>query len=836
MHGMIRTAGRAGRALAIPALLLTLLVPGAADARLSVSNNYRLQDPAGPGRGKDAVSMAVDPANPKHIVEVNADWDTGVCEHHVSFDGGRHWKGADAFVAPEEFGVRSCSVGPHLAEHMQSGGIAFGSGQNVYATIASPKPKLPEGAEEGKSLMVSVSRDGGRTFGPLQVVARGGDSDDTGTYVLPTINVDRARPGGPSQDRVYVAAAFSKKVNGVSAEDVVVAASNDAGATFGPPIAADAAGANSLEESQPVVARDGTVYITWRERGKPINGKPNPQGFVVVGKSADQGKTWTQVKAAPVTGYTYNGPPSPPFSPGQIFTASTFPRMAIDPRNDTLYVVFGQGPLVLGGRSAGRAKAHASDHFINPDQDVYFMRSTDGAATWTTPRRLNSTPVNKTEITQTRHPWVSVAPNGRVDIAWQDRRHWYRGCTNTHAACQETRLGDTYYIYSKDGEKFSRNFRLTDRSIGLDVGFDYRFGTGWAYGPVVVPTGDNSLLVSWMDSRRGNLENDTQDIYMARVGLAAKGPLPVRRVHGASGAPAFSVALSRLAYPGGPEAVLNSTFVTRPWTRLVIVNKDDVPGALAGGVLARANIGTVLAAPAGGLTAAQKAEAARMEPVGAYIVGDESKLSPQVVSDLAAVGVPTDQIVRLSGTDEADTARLIAASADRRTQAQKDAGVPAFNAAIIVNPQSADAVTASVLAANRRLPVLFVDRDSVPAATAQALKDLAISSTVVVGNSSVIGDGVVSQMPSPLREGGKDASNTSRFFMTAEQVVRGVPDNIMYVTNGRSPMQAALLGAAVGRIGGLQLVSRHGIAGARLAVRRSVTLRSSVTRLVSFVK
>jgi len=72
--------------------------------------------------------------------------------------------------------------------------------------------------------------------------------------------------------------------------------------------------------------------------------------------------------------------------------------------------------------------------------------------------------------------------------------------------------------------------------------------------------------------------------------------------------------------------------------------------------------------------------------------------------------------------------------------------------------------------------------------------------------------------------------------MTAEQVVRGVPDNIMYVTNGRSRMQAALLGAAVGRIGGLQIVARRGIAGARLAVSRSVTLRSSVTRLVKFVK
>ena len=821
-------------ALALPILVLGLLTPAVADARLGVSPNFRLGVPPLPGRGVDAVSLAVNPRNARHIVEVNADWAAGQCEYRVSFDGGRRWNGG-AFKAPAGFGDFPCNVGPHLAEHMQSGGVAFGSGQNVYATFASNKPKA-DGTEEGKSLLAVISRDGGRTWGDAQVVAAGGPSAKQGPdHVLPTIAVDAARAGGPSEDRIYVSAASGQaQREGASTENVVVVSSSDAGSTWGPAIAVNTAEQNAIEQSQPVIDRDGTVYVAWRERGRSAQpGKFTPQGSVIVSKSTDQGKTWTQTKTAEVTGYSYGGPTQFPFTAGQSFTASTFPRMGIDPRNDTLYLVYGQGPGAKA-RRAGEPKATASDHFINPDQDVWFQSSEDDSATWSLPRTINTAPLNQTEITQTRHPWVSVSSKGRVDVLWQDRRHWYRGCVHTHVACNEARLGDTYYTYSRDGgQTFSRNHRISDRSTNNDVGFDYRFGTYWAYAPAMVYQGAN-LLVGWMESRRGNLENDSQDVYLARVRHGVKGRRPVRRI-GGGGAAKFSVAMSKRAYPGGPEAVLAGVFVTRPWTRLVVVNKKDVGGALAGGVLARANIGTVLATPAGGLTAAAKAEVARLAPIGAYVVGDEGKLSAQVISDLAAAGVPADQVVRLEGTDDADTARLVAAAADRRTQAEKDEGEEAFDAAIVVNPDSRDAVTAAVLAANRRLPVLFAGRDSVPAATQQALKDLAIDQTLVIGRRAVISDAVLAGLPEPRRLGRSDAFATSRAVVT-EQRVRGVPDNIMYVTNGRNRMHTALLGAAVARIGGLQLVARGGSVGAQQTVRRSKRLRASVTRLVAVGK
>ncbi len=818
--------------VAAVAIAMLLLSTAAAQANIGVSPNFRLGTDALPARGKDAVTLAVNPRNPRHIVEVNADWMRGQCEYHVSFNGGRTWRGGP-FQEPRGFNPLPCTVGPHLAEHMQSGGVAFGSRGNVYATFATPK-FLPGGNEESKSLVVVRSRNGGRTWSRAQVVAPGGPSSDAGPdHVLPTINVDRARRGGPVRDRVYVAAATAETPpGGAATENVRVVVSQDAGVTWSAPTNANTPDENAIEQSQPVIGRGGHVYIAWRVRGRGERpGTSTPEGFITVAKSTDQGRTWSRVRTARVQGYSRPGPAQPPFPANATFTASSFPRLAASRRTDDVYVVFGQGPGPAP-TLPGTARARKADHFINPDQDVWFQRSSNGGTGWSAPKAINTTPRVNFEITQTRHPWVNVAPNGRVDVVWQDRRHWYRGCVHTHSTCTEARLGDTYYAYSTNrGATFSRNHRISDRSTNNDVGFDYRFGTYWAYAPVAVSTGRHRLLVAWMDSRLGNFEDDSQDIAMARVNLRPGRRLPTFRVRRAA-APRFSVRLSRLAYPGGPEAVLSSTFATRPWTRVVIANQRDVSGALAGGVLARANVAPVLASSASALPAVVRAEVRRLKPVGAYVVGNETQLSPRVIDDLAAAGIPRDQIVRLAGANAADTARLIAEAADRRTPEQRANGTRAFDAAIVTNPQWPDAVTAAVLAANRRLPILYVDRESVPPATADALRSFGIDTTLVVGGPDVVGDAVMGQLPNARRIGGTDADATSR-LVVRESLLRAVPDNVLYVADGQSQMQTALLGAPVARLGGLQLVTSGGTRSVNGILGRSAALRRSVTQVMT---
>jgi len=512
---------------------------------------------------------------------------------------------------------------------------------------------------------------------------------------------------------------------------------------------------------------------------------------------------------------------------------STFPRLAVDrsggPHSGNLYLVYNQGPApALGFQGA--------DHFIDPDVDVYLQRSTNSGANWSPPKLINEgAPKPGSQTTQTRHPDVSVAPTGRVDIVWQDRRHWYQGpgernCVHTHLACDDARLGDTYYAFSTDGgTNFSRR-RVSDRSHNNDVGYDYRFGTGWAFGPVSVPLGNQQLLVGWMDSREGSFDNDTQDIYLAKVDHDGPAAIPQEIV------PSESVGLSSLAYTGGGEGLLAGTFATRNGTRVVIVNESDVPGTLAAGVLARANLSPVLHSPASGLSNGVKAEVAKLNPAGAYVIGSEGSLSDQVVQDLAGAGVPNDQnqIVRLAGTDDAGTARLIAEQMDRRQPAEKAAGSPpAFDAAVIANPASPDASAASVLAAARRLPILYVNAGSVPPATAAALgsSSLDIDRTLVIGGPQWVSDGVVSQLPNPKRLGGADQYATSK-AVVAESRERGLADNIAYVADGDSPMDGALLGAAAGRTTGLLLLAPEPLEANARAAAADMGLSGLLDRLI----
>jgi putative cell wall-binding protein len=238
----------------------------------------------------------------------------------------------------------------------------------------------------------------------------------------------------------------------------------------------------------------------------------------------------------------------------------------------------------------------------------------------------------------------------------------------------------------------------------------------------------------------------------------------------------------------------------------------------------------VLVTPQGGLSPAVRAEVARLAPIGAYVIGSKGWLSDQVMSDLAATGIPQDQVIRLAGPTPADTAAAIANAIDRRTAVQKaTAGFPAFDAAVIVNPASPDAAAISALAANRRFPVLLTAANALPAATAQALKDLGITRTIVIGTNQFVNASVLAALPNPQRLGGSNAVATSR-TVVAQSRRWGLPTNIVFSTNMTRRMDAAVMGAAVARIGGLLLLSPGGAPEAQ-KVLDQLKMRTMVDRL-----
>jgi putative cell wall-binding protein len=818
----------------VTAVSLLGLVPGA-QADLRVSSNFRLNSDPNAFRAKDQIGMAVDPGNSQHIVAVHANYLTENCEATTSTDGGATWSQAVALLPPTGESTPgandpfqpTCRISNHLGETMFQN-IKFGTGQNVYATSIDPRIcPTPPGActnEQGSAILVYKSTDGGQTWARGVIAVPGGPTASGGPYhELPTVNVDPGAGTG-SADRVVVAARETTAAGGTGG-DARVAVSNDGAATFGPATDADPPGediAGPDSTSQPVIGSDHSIGIAWRTSG--ITGE------IHFARSTNGGATWS----APVvvTQVVNQARSSADHITPMPSTGSSFPRLAIDKGNGNLYIVYNQAgpPTNPGGPTcpspvpcpAGYAGA---DHFISPDSDVYFQRSLDNGATWSNPKLLNDAGAKPgVPITQTRHPDVSVAPNGRVDVVWQDRRHWFQGptgpglaetnhdCIHTHVNCDEARLGDTYYAFSTNqGASFSPTGgkRISDRSLNNDVGFDYRFGAYWGFGPVAVPQGNSGLLIGWMDSREGSFDNDNQDIYLAKVDHSGSSTIAQGSITRSSDVDQFSVDLSKGTWPGGGEGTLAATFATKNSTRPVIVNEAEVPKVLAGGVLARANLGPVLLSPASGLPASVKSEVARLNPAGAFVIGDTNSLSAQVVTDLNNNVAPGGTVTRIPGANDAAIAKAIAVAMDRRTAAEKTANLPAFDAAVIVNPTSPDASAVAGLAAARRLPVLFTSPDgqTLPPETtsAFALGDLAINKTLVIGNSSVVSNTVAAGLPSPTRLGGADQYETSKAVVN-ESRTRGLPENVVYVADGANPMDGALLGSTVGRATGLELL------------------------------
>lgn len=425
----------------IPSLLLTAWSTLFAGVQHTVQVNTDAEGVNIPGDAANEPSITVDPTNPSRMAIGWRQFDTITSSFRragvaYSVDGGRTWR---SLRRPDPF-----RTDPVLDSDAD--------GNFYYLSL-----ECPQGSCARSTLFtLQTSENGGRTWD-----SRGFSFGDDKQWMA----IDRT--GGVGQSNIYVA--WNPFIFNCCQSEMF-ARSTDGGLSFEPPVAVpDFPVASTI-----TVGPGGEVYVA--------GGFRNPSGVPVLARSTtarDPAKvpTFDLVTRFDLGGRLGNRlQPNPGGFAGHYWVATDH---SDGPTRGHVYVlasVFPPGDDPL---------------------EIMFVRSTDGGQTFSPPVRVNDDPAD-TNAWQ----WfgtMSVAPNGRIDVVWNDSR-----------ATGEANLAELYYSFSEDaGVTWSENEALSavwDSSLG------------W---PVQRKIGDYYHMVS--DRVGANLAwaatlNGEQDVYFTRIG------------------------------------------------------------------------------------------------------------------------------------------------------------------------------------------------------------------------------------------------------------------------------------------------------------------------------
>ena len=434
-----------------------------------------------PVRSHTSPSIAVNPRNGRlALVESDVRGDSRACNVHVSADGGRSWaRGGEIMTKP----FTDCSF---RGEYGPYASAAYGRDGTLYvAFIASSVYPDRERDAIPRHFFLARSTDDGRTFGTTRAYEAPDGNRDLGLNKGPMLAVDPS-----DSDKVYVG--WRQGVRGAQAKENLktsVAATSDGGRTFAPPV--NIADERGGDYPGLAVDGDGTVHaVVWTRTGTfPVlpADAPVPVKQIVYSRSTDSGRTFSK----PVD-----------IDPGN---QSTFrpPVLAADPKSNNLYMTW-----------HSHAEVNNTGTSFQGDLNVFFRASTDGGRTWSERKVLN----DDTNRANQFEPGISVAPNGRVDVAWFDFRNSPTGPSVARGQDDERGSSDNFYTSSADGGRtWARNIQVSDRSSDRSVGvwsngFSSRFNMG-------VASTNDSVFFAWQDSRNGSRETQSEDVYTSSVHL-----------------------------------------------------------------------------------------------------------------------------------------------------------------------------------------------------------------------------------------------------------------------------------------------------------------------------
>ncbi len=200
-------------------------------------------------------------------------------------------------------------------------------------------------------------------------------------------------------------------------------------------------------------------------------------------------------------------------------------------------------------------------------------------------------------------------------------------------------------------------------------------------------------------------------------------------------------------------------------------------------------------------------ELRRLAPAEIVLVGGEAAVSAEVERDLAPYG---GSVRRIAGTDRFDTAAKVARDIWFDTT---------VDAAYIANGRSfADALGAAAAAAIDDVPVLLVDRDTLPTSTAVTLDVLNVQFVTVAGGTAAVSSAVYTEMRDQVGAANR-RFGVDRFATSAALVTREGSGRTLIVATGLDFPDALTAGPLAGALGADLLLVRPDAVPGRVAER-----------------
>lgn len=408
-------------------------------------------------------TLVANPLRPDNLVVANRiDLPRFSCALHVSADGGATWS-----ETPIPF-----PAGEEMPPRCYAPDVAFGPDGTMHLAFVTLKGlgNVPS------AVWLESSNDGGRTLslparavGPLAFQVR--------------LTADPRTPG-----RLYLswlqAADTATLAFPEPGNPIAVARSDDGGGSWHAPVRLSPGSRPRVVAPSPAVGPGGELYVAYLDLGQDSldyhgahegrGGEPYSGTFVLVlARSLDRGATWQETVVdealVPTERFVVFLPPAP--------------SLAVDPRDGRLYVGFHDGRL--------------------GDPDVWLWTSKEGGRRWTSAVRVNDT--TPRDRTTQYLPKVVVAPGGRVDVVYYDRR---ADDANVH---NEVSLQSSV----DHGKSFGPRVRLSDRRFDSRVGFGSERGLADLGSRLALLSERSQALAVWTDTRGGTEVSNKQDLARA---------------------------------------------------------------------------------------------------------------------------------------------------------------------------------------------------------------------------------------------------------------------------------------------------------------------------------